>query len=144
MKRMILSATLALLACGCTSIEVVNLEEYLTDQHLHLSAKDAPEGSSPLTVVAVHQTGFYLFGVLPIVSVTLEDCVARLTERARELGADGVANLTLDYRPASLFKFAALYIPDWSASISLSGMSYKLPTNPAYPAMPPAPRPPRP
>ena len=138
MKRIILGALLALGCGACTSIEQVNLEEYLVDAGLTMTARDAPHGATPLTVVAVHQTGFYLFGALPIVSVTLEDCVKKLADRARGMGADGVANLQLDYRPASLFKFAALYIPDWSASISLSGMSYRLPTNPAYPAEPPA------
>ena len=136
MKRIILGAALALCTGACTSIEQVNLENYLVGQKMTMSANEAPPEASPLTVVAVHQTGFYLFGLIPLVEVTLEDCVQRLAKRAHELGADGISDMSLVYEPASFFKFAAFPLPDWSARISLVGMSYKLPGNPAYPAQP--------
>ena len=129
------SLGLALLsfACSCTAVEQVDLEEYLVDADLTLTANDAPPGASPLTVIAVHQSGFYLLGWIPFQPVRLDDCVAEVANRARQLGADGVSELRLEYTPASFMKFAAFPFPDWSATISLSGMAYRLPTNPAYP-----------
>ena len=125
-----------LLGSACTSIDSVNLEEYLTGHELVMTTDNPPADASPLTVVAVHQTGFYLLGFVPFAPVRLEDCVAELVDKAQSMGADGVANLKVDYMPAALFKFAAFPVPDWSAAISLSGMTYRMPWNAAYPAQP--------
>ena len=125
-----------LLGSACTSIDSVNLEEYLTGHELVMTTDNPPADASPLTVVAVHQTGFYLLGFVPFAPVRLEDCVAELVDKAQSMGADGVSNLKVDYMPAALFKFAAFPVPDWSAAISLSGMTYRMPWNAAYPAQP--------
>ena len=105
-------------------------------RELVMTTDNPPADASPLTVVAVHQTGFYLLGFVPFAPVRLEDCVAELVDKAQSMGADGVANLKVDYMPAALFKFAAFPVPDWSAAISLSGMTYRMPWNAAYPAQP--------
>ena len=139
MLRSLLVSLAALLAASGTSIEQVDLESDLRDADFAMSAHDPPPDASPLSVVAVYQTGFYLFGVVPFCPVQLEDCVEQLAKRAKAMGADGVANMQLEYLPASFFKFVLFPIPDWSAAISLSGMSYKLPSNPAYPLRPPHP-----
>ncbi|MEM7203445.1 MAG: hypothetical protein AAF628_24490 [Planctomycetota bacterium] len=131
------AATLAALAlASCTSFEEVDVENYLTGLTLEMSTAPAPPEAAPLNVVAIYKSGFYLLGYLPIVGVRLGDCMRRMAEHAKQLGADGIADLRVVYEPASLLKFAAFPIPDWSASISVTGMAYRLPHNPAYPPRP--------
>jgi len=123
-----------LLCCSCMSVSNVSLEQYLVHEKLALSTDNPPPGGSPLAVVAVHQTGFYLLGLIPISEISLADCVKGVAQQAEALRADGVANLRVTYTPPSL-------IPsDWSGAISMTGMAYRLPSNPAYPMRPPAPR----
>ena len=132
-----LAIAMLLLGASCTSFEHVDVENYIAESGLALSTEPPPRDASPLNVVAFHRMGFYLLGFIPIPGVRLEDCVEAIAGHAAELGADGVADLRIEYEPASLIKFAAFPIPDWTASIAITGLAYRLPDNPAYPSRPP-------
>lgn len=116
-----------LLLPACVTTNEADLQEYLQAGRLQVSQNEAPTGAVPIEVISYYRSGFYLCGVLPIVSVELDDAVEWLTERADELGADGIAHLNFQYSPASFWKFTVFPLPDWSSWIHVSGMAYELP-----------------
>jgi len=125
--RPIAAIALAWFAAACTTTHEVDLREYFQTRGLQVTQNEAPPGAQPLELISFYKAGFYLFGVLPIVSVKLEDAIDWVTWSAERLGADGIANLTFQYSPASFWKFAIFPLPDWSSSIQVSGMAYTLP-----------------
>ncbi len=122
--RLLALAFLPLVA-SCYSTTHADLEQYFEGDALLLTEGNAPEGAEPIKILSVYKSGFYLFGAAPIVAVDLEETVRMICKQAKELGADGIAHISFDYQPASLFKFTLFPIPDWSASIHVQGMAWR-------------------
>jgi hypothetical protein len=120
-----LSLVLFPLLGSCYSTTQADLEKYFEGDALFLTEGKAPEGAEPIKILSVYKSGFYLLGVAPIVKVDLEESIKLLCDGAKKLGADGIAHISFDYRPASLFKFTLFPIPDWSASIHVQGMAWR-------------------
>lgn len=125
--RLLALFALTCLAASCTTTHEVDLREYFQDRGLEVTQNEAPDGAQPLQLISFYKSGFYLFGVIPIASVKLDDAIDWVAWSAEQLGADGIANLSFQYSPASFWKFAIFPIPDWSSTLHVSGMAYTLP-----------------
>lgn len=123
-------AVLALLAAGCQSISTADLQRCLSQHGIHVTAGDAPAAAEPIAAVAFQRNGFYIAGIIPVVRVELDDAVQSIASELHAAKADGISNLRYDYSPASLFKFLVFPVPDWSATLSVTGMAYRLPEHP--------------
>ena len=99
MRMLAIAAALALFACGCCTV---------VSSHDFRGAK-VDGNAEPVAVLAIENSGWYLFGCLPIVTgdpdhpghvslfsdtVTLENNVTMLANKARQEQAMTVANLT--------------------------------------------------
>lgn len=124
MRRTLLA--LALLASACTSTDRAGLESYFERYGLAVTQGDAPEGAVPVELLYYYKKGFYLFGYAPVVEIGLQEALEHVAARAHALEADGVAHLSFEIHPASIFRFAVFPIPDWSAWIRCQGMAYEL------------------
>jgi hypothetical protein len=118
---------LSLFCTGCFSMDTVDLDRQLRENDMFMTEDPAPEGAYPLSTIAVEQVGWYLLGMWAISDISLEDCVQSLVDRAQSMEADGIANIRVDYGPASFFRFSIFPIPDWSATITMTGMAFRMP-----------------
>ena len=101
MRRLLQIACAAALAaaCGCASVEVSH----------DFNGVKVDGREKPVAVVAVSNSGWYLFGVVPVIAgdpdyprsirffsdtVTLDNNVKMLADTARKEGAPNIANLT--------------------------------------------------
>ncbi len=128
MKRAAAAGMLALSLSlsACSSIDQAAFARYQARSPIKLSQQDAPAGVEPLGLVWSQSTGFYLLGLLAIVPADLETALDLLVESARDLKADGIARIRIDYKPASFFSFDSWPVPfPWFATVSLSGMAWK-------------------
>ena len=116
-----------LLACtGCWSIDSADLVAIGAEHELALTeAELGPEVIDAIASVHVAKNGFYLFGLAPIVRVSLDEAIDELAERARRLGADGVCNIDYTLSPPNPLKFVVFPIPDWGARVQVFGMAYR-------------------
>ena len=67
-----------------------------------------------------------MLGLVPVTRVSLQKCLDHLVREAQKSDADGVANLNYHVEAAHVFKFSVFPIPDWSATIWMTGTAYKL------------------
>jgi len=136
----LLTFFLLLVATACTSWESADLTRYGREGHafpaapggaakfapsIPVTIEPLPEGTTPIGLVSVQQDGFYILGMLPVVSVSLQECLDYLVIEALKVGAEGVAEVKFDVQPADVLKFSVFPIPDWSATISVQGTAYK-------------------
>jgi len=99
MKRILAVALAVSLACGCSTVE---------SSHDFRGAK-VDGNSNPVAVLAIENSGWYFLGCIPIITgnpdkpggvrfftdtVTLENNIKMLANKAREEKATNVANLT--------------------------------------------------
>lgn len=126
LPRLLAGCLLALFG-SCYSSTHANLEQYFEGDELLLTEGKAPEGAEPLKILSVYKSGFYLFGVAPIVGVDLQETMQMLCDDAKRMGADGIAHISFEYNPASMFKFTLFPLPDWSSSIHVQGMAWRRP-----------------
>lgn len=116
--------TLGLLA-SCRSFDEINLTKWGEENEFELTQNEAPQYAEPISLVYTGVYGFYLFGALPIVSATMEDCLHEIVNKARSLGADGVAHLEVKENPASFFSLESAWPFPWTAAVEMTGMAYK-------------------
>ncbi len=122
----------ALLCASCWTIDSADLVRIGAKHGLLLSESECEEGTvTPVSSIQVAKGGFYIFGLLPIVKVSLDEAIDELALQAKKLDADGVCDIRYHYSPANVFKFIVVPIPDWSASIQVFGMAYKAEPAPA-------------
>lgn len=112
---------------GCISRESGGLRQQLEGRSYKLTMGSAPDGAEPVEAITIYQSGWYLLGFIPFMPLSLEHCIDELIAEVHRVGADGVSDLRVDVRPAATFRFYVFPIPDWGASISISGMAYRLP-----------------
>lgn len=117
-------AVAVLLVQGCVSMTHADVTAYAEPEGFTVTADALPPGARPISALAYEKLGFYVLGLVPIVPVDLHRGVARLVKEARELGADGLAHLRYEFRPASAFRFVVFPLPDWSASLSITAVAY--------------------
>ncbi len=99
MRRLLAVALAAALACGCSTVE---------SSHDFRGVK-VDGNANPIAVLAIENSGWYLLGCIPIITgnpdkpggvkffsdtVTLENNIRMLANKAREEKATNVANLT--------------------------------------------------
>ena len=135
-----LTLALLLAATACTSWESADLTRYGRQGHtfpaapggagtvtpsIPVTIEPLPKGTTAIGLIAVQQDGFYILGMLPVVSVSLQECLDYLVKEALKVGADGIAKVTFDVQPADVLSFSVFPIPDWSATISVQGTAYK-------------------
>src|SRR5690606_906734 len=94
-------AVAVLLVQGCVSMTHADVTAYAEPEGFTVTADALPPGARPISALAYEKLGFYVLGLVPIVPVDLHRGVARLVKEARELGADGLAHLRYEFRPAS-------------------------------------------
>ena len=76
--------------------------------------------------VSVHQTGWYLLALLPIVSIDMAELLEEtLPKAAFKLGADAVLFARYEMKPASIFRFSVFPVPDWTAEAIATGMAVR-------------------
>ncbi len=121
-----LALLVPLLFTSCFFVETVDLNQHLLDSELYLTEDPAPEGAMPLSSIAIKQAGWYFFGIWPVEEISLEVCMQAMVEKALEMGAEGVAEIKVEYNPASTMRFSTFIIPDWSATITLTGMAFRM------------------
>lgn len=86
---------------------------------LHFTQGDPPEGSTPVSIIYVAQSGWYLFAWIPFfVSAELPDVLRLMADEARRQGVDGVARIKAEMHPASLFTV-------WRQFVELTGETYR-------------------
>lgn len=112
---------------SCTIVEDIDLRSYMESSGLQFSKGDAPDDAQPIGLIAVEDNGWYLLGFIPIVAVDMETCADRFVARAKRMRADGISNITISYRPAHALRLLTIGIPEWSASIAMTGMAYQMP-----------------
>jgi hypothetical protein len=110
---------------ACTSFEAVDLRPYLEKQDIPVTQGPAPADSESVGIMAVQDTGFYLLGVAPFVPVSLDACVRELVREAKRLGGEGIAEVEIVYAPASLLNFTVILLPDWFATVKLTGSAWR-------------------
>ncbi len=128
MKKLLHLAVLVPLFCtSCFSIDTVDLDRQLRENDIYLTEDQAPDGAYPLSTIAIEQGGWYLLGLWGVTKVSLEDCMRAMVKRAKKMNADGVADIKIEYHPASFWRFSPFPLPDWSASITMTGMAFRMP-----------------
>jgi hypothetical protein len=115
------------LLAACMSSEFADLRPLLAAQAFPVTQDDPPAGSETLGLVAVEDSGFYLFGVVPIVPMQFGACVDEIVLKARLLGADGIAHVVVSYRPPAFLRVVGLMLPDWFGYIGLTGSAWRMP-----------------
>ncbi|GEM_PF-2773230 len=110
---------------SCWSVDKANLAAIQEETGISLSEGEPPRGAVPLQSLAIGQDGFYLLGFIPIVPIDLDRTFRALVKEAKAVGAKGVAKIRYVVDGPSPTKFQAFPIPDWSASIRLTGMTWK-------------------
>jgi len=120
---------LALLSClsllSCWSIDKADLAAMQDETGLLLSEGEPPREAIPIRSLAIGQDGFYLLGFIPIVPIDLDRTFRTLVKEAVTAGARGIAKIRYVVDGPSPTKFQAFPIPDWSASIRITGMAWK-------------------
>lgn len=110
---------------ACHSVERISLDQLSTEHRMLLTRADPPTGSETLGFISIHTSGFYLLGFIPMAPATLKDAFSRLAREASDMSATGVSNVQYEIQPPSPFKFSTFPIPDWSASVWLTGQAYQ-------------------
>jgi len=124
--RPILPCLLLALCSACTSFEDIDLRPVLEKQHFPIVQGPVPQNGETVGLIAVENSGFYLFGLVALCAVSLEECVDKMIERAHRVGADGIAEVRMTYNPASFLHFSGVW-PDWFAYVQLTGTMWRYP-----------------
>ena len=129
MKRHCCLALVLLLSgllSSCTAVLESDLRPLLEQEQFPVTQGAAPEGSASVALICARDTGFYPFGFVPFFPMHLGDCVRALVAEARKVGGDGIAEVCVTYRPASIFDVANGIFPGWFAHVELTGSAYRL------------------
>jgi hypothetical protein len=124
--RPFLPSLLLAVSAACTSFEDVDLRPLLEKQHFPIVQGPVPPGGETVGLIAVENSGFYLFGLVALCAVSFEECVDVMITRGRKLGADGIAEVRMTYNPASFLHFSGVW-PDWFAYVQLTGTAWRRP-----------------
>jgi len=119
---------LCALGTGCVTMDSTDATRdpgfYITE------SPEIDEQYEPMGFVRVEKSGWSLFAVFPIVSVTLDELVwEHLVPEAKKRGANGVINLKYELHPASFWSMVSLGavpVPDWSARGVVTGMAVRV------------------
>ena len=107
MKRLI-PLLFLVLASGCQTYESADLTRYSVQHGFSVSTESLPPNAVPMGIVSMQEDGFYILGVLPIVTVSLQHCLDRVVAEAQKRGAHGIADVQYEVNPAYMFRFSAL------------------------------------
>ncbi|GAB4155155.1 MAG: hypothetical protein Fur0037_23640 [Planctomycetota bacterium] len=121
-----LAALFLVLLAGCWTMDHADLVAIGRKHHLAMTeSSGVPESIEPIASLQVAKSGFYLFGFVPVVGISMDEALDALAERAAEAGAYGVCGIRYLVTPANPLKFLVFPIPDWSADIQVFGMAYR-------------------
>jgi hypothetical protein len=110
---------------GCYACDRADITRYAAEQGFAVSTEPPPAHSESLGLVHAEETGFYFVGLFPIVRSTLQSCVDRLLREAREIGAEGLADVRYEVNPAQLLKFTVFPLPDWTSRVYVTGTAWR-------------------
>ena len=125
----ILTALLTLLLASCSTWEQADYAVISRATGVALIKDGAPAGAEPLGMVFARETGFYLLGLVPFRSVSIDRALRGLAHEAREMGADGVADIDVEYRTPAFFQLGDNPFP-WTAAVQMTGEAYRIPDGP--------------
>jgi hypothetical protein len=121
-------ALVGLLSAGCVTLDSTDATrdpEFFITEAPHIDGAYEPMG-----FIRVEKTGWYLFALFPISSVSLDELVWEiLVPEAKKRGANGVINLKYELDPPSFWSavtLGAAFLPDWSAKGVVTGMAVKI------------------
>jgi len=124
-----LAAAFLIFGCSsCTFADRQDFNRYLATAPIQMSQGAAPKDTTPLGMIYAERSGFYLFGYVPLVTANLQNTLDLFVEQAREMKAEGVSDIRLDYTPASLIAFSdspLLIKFPWIPYIKVQGMAWK-------------------
>ena len=126
-QRPLLAVTLFLLSllASCTTVLETDLRPLLEQEQFPVTQGAAPEGTENIALICARDTGFYLFGFVPFLPMHLGDCVRALVEEAHKVGGEGIAEVRITYRPATILDVANGVFPGWFAHVELHGSAYR-------------------
>ncbi len=127
MFRKTLVCSLLLLLPSCWAVHKADYLALEDKTKLRFSEGEPPAKAITLGSISVTQNGFYLFGFIPVVPINLQESMEVLANRAKQMGATGVAKIWYRVDPPGVLKYVAFPIPDWSAGIRITGMAWKQP-----------------
>ena len=101
----------------------------MLEQRLFPVTQDAtPDGCETIGLIAARDTGFYPLGFIPVIPMSMQACIEALEQKARALGGDGIARVTLQYeQPTSFLSFSVIFLPDWFGSVTVTGSVWRRP-----------------
>lgn len=120
-----LSCLLLGLLPACTSYEALDLRPYLEQQQFPVTQGPVPDGAETVGLCVVQDSGFYILGIVPIVPVSMDACVHALVREAKKVGADGVAEVQMEYRPPGFLILSATFLSDWCGALKMTGSAYR-------------------
>jgi hypothetical protein len=110
------------LSGACTTTVEADVRRLLENERFPVTMGEAPPQTESVGIIAVRDTGFYPFGFIEVVPLSLQACVDEMVERAREMGGEGISLVVIEYeQPTSFLSFSVIFIPDWFGSVTLSG-----------------------
>ncbi len=136
LRRTALAILCALSATSCSiagrpislgffaNVDRVDYAVYEERYGLDLSQQAVPADAKAIGLVVAQQEGLYLLGAIPLIRASLDQCIDRIANQARHLGADGVAGLNPDFDPAVFLTFKSFPL-QWSAKVSVKGVAYR-------------------
>ena len=125
MLRKFLALSLLLLLPSCWAVHKADYLALEKKTQLHFSEGEPPAKATTLGSISVTQNGFYLLGFIPVVPINLQESMEVLANRAKKMGASGLAKIWYKVDPPGVLKYVAFPIPDWSAGIQITGMAWK-------------------
>ncbi|MGE3172791.1 MAG: hypothetical protein AB7O97_09195 [Planctomycetota bacterium] len=126
--RVLLGALGAVLA-GCTTVVDADVRALLERQEFPVTMDATPEGCESIGMLAVRDTGFYPFGFVPVVRMSLQHGVEELVRRAQALGGHGVSQVVVVYdQPGSFLNLSGALVLDWFQSVTVTGAVWRRPT----------------
>jgi hypothetical protein len=126
MKTLMLVPAILALCCleGCRSIFVAPTP--VRDGTLLVTEGDVARPYQVLGHVSGHQTGWYLFALIPVVPIDLHELLhVALPRAAVAMGADAILFAKYEMTPPSILSFSPILLPDWSASAVATGMAVR-------------------
>ena len=121
-----LAASFVLLLTGCTTALDSDLRPLLAQQHFPVTQDATPADAESIGMFSVTNTGFYLFSFIPVEPVSLQEALEAMVRRGRELGGEGISNVTVRHdNTRSFVSLSLVFLPDWLDSVTVTGTAWR-------------------
>jgi len=124
MLGLLLASTTALAAC--TTALDSDLRELLAQQNFPVTQDATPADADSIGMFSVTNTGFYLFSFIPMVPTSLQEALEAMVHRGREIGGEGISNVTVHHElTRSFVSLSLVFLPDWFDSVTVTGTAWR-------------------